>query len=111
MTNSTADDPFTVLLRLEAATKLGVVPLLSPWDVFRDVGRALASLPPDEARRLRRKFRKVWRQEIKRTARVLGERRLEVAGLGSREPTRKQKLERKWAVFSRIMQDEWAARR
>lgn len=39
----------------------GVVPL-TLQNLNHDVNKALAELPPDEARKMRRKFRKLWRK-------------------------------------------------
>lgn len=40
--------------------EMGVVPIRA-GDIDRDVNRALASLSPEEARRMRRRWRKLWR--------------------------------------------------
>lgn len=44
---------------------LGIIPV-TPYD---DVKRALAQLPPDEARAAKRKFRKAWKKALKQKLR------------------------------------------
>lgn len=68
-----------------------------------DVNRALDQLPPDEARKMKRKFRKLWRQAARRFARV-GSRKEEKKaaielGWGNSTPEKKHKNRRKWRVF------------
>lgn len=96
-------------LRLQICMEMGIVPLLDAADVRKDVGRALANLPPEESRTIRRKFRKQWRSEARRAARQLGMRKRDPAGpaeLGTPAPSRKAKLERKWMVLMAIMEEE-----
>jgi hypothetical protein len=73
---------------------VGIVPI----DDFRhDIGRALVQLPADEARKLKRKFRKLWRRE----ARKATERNVApvTCGLGKRVPTRSERLARKKLIY------------
>lgn len=88
------DDIITKIAKFEAYTEAGVVPV----NVFtHDFNRTLSTLPPDEARRLKRKFRKLWRTEAKREKHA-GRR----CGLGAPEPTKHQKKERKLYVAMKI---------
>lgn len=57
---------------------LGIAPMST--SLRYGAAKALASLPPDEARKMKRKFRKLWRREMKRELREL-ERRYRRAGL------------------------------
>lgn len=68
-----------------------------------DVNRVLDQLPSDEARKMKRKFRKLWRQAARRFARA-GSRKEEKKaaielGLGNSMPEKKHKTRRKWCVF------------
>lgn len=96
--------------------ELGIIPA-TPWD---DVKRALAQLPPDEARRMRRKFRKAWKKALKdrlskkvegvssKRARGLSKRmrlRLERdAGAGTRMPAGRHVQQRRLLVYHLIME-------
>lgn len=68
-----------------------------------DVNRVLDQLPPDEARKMKRKFRKLWRQVVRRFS-LPGSRKEEKKaarelGLGNLTPEKKHKNCRKWLVF------------
>ena len=83
--------------------QLGIVPL--SYD-DRDINRILASLPPEEALQMKRKFRKLWRKAsvIKppsptKWGRAYATRYKEQMGYGEAEPTKKQKRNRKWGVM------------
>ena len=58
-----------------------------------DAGRRLDLLPPEEARRLKRRFRKLWRT-LARTKAYHS-----LYGLGDKEPSRRTKNHRKVLVF------------
>lgn len=63
------NDNLTELERLmihEAMFNLGIVPMETP---DMDVSRVLKQLPEEEARKLKRKFRKLWRKLEKSAAR------------------------------------------
>lgn len=96
-------------LRTLVAHQKGIVPLDPFWN--RDIGRLLAELPPEEARAMKRKFRKMWRKEAKnipmktKTAKRFATRYKEQMGLGSQNPTKTQKKHRKAAVFRRLSID------
>lgn len=55
-------DAEKVLVQL-ACLQLGIVPVDDPE---RAVKEALAQMPPEEAHKAKRKFRKVWRQALRR---------------------------------------------
>ena len=83
--------------------QLGIVPL--SYDE-KDVNRILSSLPPEEAKKMRRKFRKLWRKAsvIKppsptKRGRAYATRYKEQMGYGEAQPTKKQKRNRKWGVM------------
>lgn len=83
--------------------QLGIVPL--SYDE-KDINRILSSLPPDEAKKMRRKFRKLWRKASKikppsnsKLGRLYAVRYKEQMGYGEAEPTKKQKRNRKWGVM------------
>lgn len=70
-----------------------------------DINRILATLPPDEARTMKRKFRKMWRAIVKRqTAHGgrVGRALAKETQLGAGEPTKAAKSARKWRVFSKM---------
>lgn len=82
--------------------QLGIVPL--SYDE-RDINRVISSLPSAEARRMKRKFRKLWRKEsnyVPPTRTKLGRQfaiRYKIqTGYGEVEPTKAQKRHRKHVV-------------
>lgn len=83
---------------------LGIVPI-SSIDLRHDFNRYLASLPPEEARRMKRKFRKLWRAAAKKPPKFVSERHIAKLGLGAPEPTREEKLARKAEVSRRVSID------
>lgn len=85
---------------------LGVVPL-NATNIHFDVNRALAALPTEEARTMRRKFRKLWRKlaackiaEAK-SSRVKGG-IVGGFGLGQEKQTRAQRNARKRQVYAAV---------
>lgn len=117
--NDRKDPLYQILLakRMEAA---GIVPI-NPGTEQHDVNRDLASLPPEEQRRIKRKFRKAWRTAAKKNlqragnskkAQVAAARRSESElGLKSTSPpNRKQKRNRKASVNTMFIREAWAAR-
>jgi len=68
-----------------------------------DVNRALDQLPPEEARKMKRKFRKLWRQAARRFSRpgsCKEEKKAAIElGRGNPTPEKKHKNRRKWRVF------------
>ena len=87
------------------AHQLGIVPL--SYD-SEDINRILSALPPEEARAMRRKFRKMWRKEAHayptntKSARRFATRYKEQMGFGASDPTKDHKLYRKHAVARRL---------
>ncbi|HAN16498.1 MAG TPA: hypothetical protein DCP73_13255 [Chloroflexi bacterium] len=86
---------------------LGVAPLDT---VHFDINKMLAGLPPDEARKMRRKFRKLWRKYTKRKmseAKGVSHKQTAVreVGLGEQSPTRAQRNHRKRAVYWGLRKD------
>ncbi|NBT35819.1 MAG: hypothetical protein EBT03_09855, partial [Betaproteobacteria bacterium] len=78
----------------EKAMSYGIVPL--GVNVVRDINRILKDLPPEEARRMKRKFRKLWRKEARKVARGAQIQRGQMPiGYGAKNPTRRQKEARK----------------
>ena len=85
----------------------GIVPLA--WRLadgapaWFDINKILASLPPDEARKMKRKFRKAWRKlvahDLKRGGRA-ARKRLAIMEVGKEIPTRRAKNARKVEVLT-----------
>lgn len=89
-----------------------VVPLGFGWPgeamavpAYFDINKVLATMPPDEARLMRRKFRKMWRKAAKKLATGGRARRKEARemGLNSSRPTRAEKNRRKQRVFGDVI--------
>ena len=86
--------------------QLGIVPL--SYD-DRDINRVLSSLPADEARLMKRKFRKLWRKESNyqppshtKLGRQFATRYKAQSGHGEAEPTKAQKRNRKFVVIRHV---------
>ena len=85
----------------------GIVPL--SWratdgaPAWFDINKILASLPPDEVRKMKRKFRKAWRKlaahDLKRGGRA-ARKRLAIMEAGKEIPTRRAKNARKAEVLT-----------
>ncbi len=81
----------------------GIVPMT---DVTHDMRRPLESIPEDEARKMKRRFRKLWRKASKREVELNDDKRksigLEAQGFLKKQqksqPSRVEKLRRKQAV-------------
>lgn len=95
-------DPLKKLFLDSAYHTLGIVPI--EW-TGHDINKVLATLPPDEARKMRRKFRKLWRKFAKNPSKGRNVKYLAQLGLGSKDPTRRQKSTRKQEVSTRIITD------
>jgi|LauGreDrversion4_2_1035121.scaffolds.fasta_scaffold75434_2 hypothetical protein len=94
------ENELTKLLRTSLFMSVGIVPI----DIRRthkDFNRYLASLPPDEARKMKRKFRKLWRKFVKNPKGVKSH-YLQQLGKGAENPTRRQKQMRKVEVLRMI---------
>jgi len=76
-----------------------------------DMRRALSQLPPEEARALKRKFRKLWRKAMKaefRTGRgraASEEFMKKKLGVGKRVPSKGERTARKQLVFDSLWND------
>lgn len=86
-------DPMHDLLMLHTYMKLGIAPI---GNINHDYGRLMEKLPPEEARKMKRKFRKLWRRAADKhkfkapyAAQI---------GIGNPLPTRSMKKFRKGAV-------------
>lgn len=79
---------------------IGIVP---PNNVFHDVNRALAHLPPHEARAMRRKFRKLWRKFVKNPTKGTSQDYLKQLEMGSETPSKRARLHRKKEVLRQLM--------
>ena len=101
--NSPQPDPILKELFVrQVAIELGVVPVTRST-IGLDFNAALENLPPDEARRAKRKFRKLWRKTQAEARRA--ELWLDVTG----SPTKAERRRRKAMVASLI--DELATQR
>ena len=91
----------------DACLKLGIVPIEG---MSIDINRSLQSVPPDEARKMKRKFRKLWRKYAKKlnSGTSFGENayQYKVCEFGKVSPTRRAKQARKDVVFLTIMKEE-----
>jgi hypothetical protein len=73
-----------------------------------DMRRVLQQLPPDEARVLRRKFRKLWRRAMReevgtgKLASTRGKAAEQRLGVGKHVPSRVERNARKQLVFDRL---------
>lgn len=98
-------DPLKHILTQSAYHALGIVPMSY---ARADVGRILNDLPPAEARKMRRKFRKLWRK-LARTRGVekphasrYDQKYRDMLGYGKDVPTKKMKLARKVEVLLEV---------
>lgn len=93
----------------------GIIPIGIPDDLaptsaeaWHDMNRILESMPPEEARIAKRKFRKLWRAAAKaelrnkKVKRNCGRKTAASLGLGVVEPKRSHKNMRKWRVAREI---------
>ena len=86
-----------------AAHEHGIAPIEKS---HHDFNRILSGIPEDEARVMRRKFRKLWRRYLKKSITKRGHRYRDTAlGLGCKNPTRTQKNNRKNAVVAQLFVD------
>lgn len=86
--------------------RLGIVPITNP---VHDVNRILAGVDPAEARKMKRKFRKLWRMVANRTHGLTSHvkispgdlrRHKRLVGLGKETPTKADKRNRKGMVVT-----------
>jgi hypothetical protein len=95
-------DPILKLVFETAYHSVGIVPIES---TAADYNRYLASLSPEEQRKMKRKFRKLWRKFAKNPGRFISPVYIKQMGLGAQEPSKNQKRARKSEVARRIRQD------
>ena len=98
-------NPLDDILRKIVAHQLGIVPL-SGVPIHHDVNKILTGLPRDEARKMRRKFRKLWRTAVRQrntnNAPTFKKYVASISGLGSPKPDKRNKSNRKLAVSRHI---------
>lgn len=112
MTN--ADDPLRNLFTTTLYHTMGIVPI---YDKSKDVNRQLAELPPDEARKMKRKFRKIWRRLARGASKCSNEETDAEArsydiydylkiqmGYGEEKASRQKKIRRKSEVALKVKQ-------
>lgn len=86
----------------QEAYDAGIVPPDSRF--LHDMRRNLSQLPPEESRKLRRKFRKLWRklargnQDVTASDLIKGSETAVRTGLGCKNPTQNHSIARKSAV-------------
>lgn len=91
--------------------ELGIIPIEDP---NLDMRVPLKQLSPDEARVLKRKFRKLWRKYMKRmaTAQVNNVARVKLIrgkfGAGKTVPSRDERRQRKRVVYEHVWNDHIA---
>lgn len=85
--------------------ELGIIPLENISD---DMRQGLEKLTPEEARKMKRKFRKLWRKYAKEemhSATSYKKRKLtQLYGIGKHQPSRSQKRARKELVKRKLWQ-------
>lgn len=102
----TPSTPLEMILLEAECIKLGIAPL-SPSNTWGDFNKTLASLPPEAARAMKRKFRKLWRRSIldteKRHTRRWARLTADIMGMGAQKPAKRMKNRRKLEVMDYIM--------
>ena len=84
-------DEIDKMLASIAFHNMGIVPLV---DLSHDVKKSLETLPPDEARKMKRKFRKQWRKQAAGDFWAVSR-----MGLGQKFPSARKKKNRKIEVL------------
>lgn len=101
--------PTERLLIHKACFDEGIIPIETE---LADVGVSLSQLPPEEARKMKRKFRKLWRREAKRRSINLKDDSWSSRyasrqyGKSGEHPNRYQKVARKRVVMERIRSEK-----
>ena len=81
----------------------GIVPIFDP---SLDMRRALAALSPEEARKAKRKFRKLWRKALKKeNADGKSVYKVAMLGKGKKVPSKAERLRRKQAVLNKLWEE------
>lgn len=83
------------ILRDAACMSLGIIPL--NYQIHDGIKERLNSLPPEEARKMKRKFRKLWRKVAKQRSLSTS------VGLGDKLPAKSAMRRRKDIVRSEIV--------
>lgn len=102
------DEIFKLKLNIKFMNK-GLVPLglgSGGASIFFDINRVLADLPPQEARAMRRKFRKAWRKIVAKTldhGGKAGHATARELGFGINVPLKKHKMNRKQRVYIELL--------
>lgn len=97
-------NPVEDVLFVTAQLAAGIIPV---DNASHDMRRPLARLDPSDARKMKRKFRKAWRAELKKQA-SSGTNHAKDVGLGAKQPTRYQKYARKLLVARAVWRDSVA---
>lgn len=87
-----------------AGFEAGIIPIEQPE---HDMTRVLAQLSPEDAQKMKRKFRKLWRKMVreKKDAPRMQAAIANQAGMGAKKPTKAQKLARKRLVFNKLWEE------
>lgn len=92
-------DPILEFLLVDEQDKAGIMPMVNQHTAMRDY---IDRLPPNEARALKRKFRKLWRRCLRNICGGKMDPRLgisETLGVGKEQPTPEQLNARREQVF------------
>jgi len=93
-------DPFTKIMIEAAYHELGIAPI--SYATY-DFNKILSSLSFEEARKMKRKFRKIWRKCAK-NAKYSSQYRKQL-GIGTQSPSKAQKMNRKREVVRHVIVD------
>ncbi|NDE01849.1 MAG: hypothetical protein EBZ91_08895 [Gammaproteobacteria bacterium] len=98
-------DPLLIeILSNEEAYRLGIIPL-SNSSLGSSLAGAFEEMPPEQARVMKRKFRKLWRKLARAASRggaemlIRGSNEAQRLGLGDPKPARHNNFTRKTSVF------------
>lgn len=99
--------PADKALAMAVMFEQGIVPNENHW---YDMRRVFKQLPPEEVTKLKRKFRKLWRQAMRdeENANPIGWRSQNVKqrlGVGKRIPSRAERNARKQMVFNKLWKE------
>lgn len=100
-------DPKLKILTFDEMIKAG----LMPWESnTHDINKLLEGFSPEESRKMRRKFRKIWRKELKRREEenakrnTMGRDDKKRLGLGATKPTKEQRKARRSMIKDVFME-------
>lgn len=103
--NSKKLDPILIqALTSQEAFNEGIIPF-NICALRHDMNRILSTLPPDESRKLRRKFRKMWRKLILKNTQAISTDLIKRSedgyrtGLGQSSPQKQHHIARKSLVY------------